>query len=238
MSTQESLHEIKILEQLVDWVFSSIVIPTIRFHFYCTEMSNQRNRIFFYRRYVCIFFSSLILCRIVWANIRKQSIKRLNSEIYSPISDLKLPGFIEAMKKRQFGYSYIRLLPKPNGVRPILNFKRKTILQDNYPKGRSSLPTTNKSLPDWMDPKEISRTTLNNSRNTAEPTKTVLRSINAVLKNAFCAIQYEKVSKQDTSSKENRIEKRVQEEPIVKQMKYLEIVYFALMIFIFVLFHL
>lgn len=32
---------------------------------------------------------------------------------------------MEIMKRRSFGFSFIRILPKKNGVRPILNFRRK-----------------------------------------------------------------------------------------------------------------
>ncbi|KJE96616.1 hypothetical protein CAOG_06915 [Capsaspora owczarzaki ATCC 30864] len=97
------------LASVIQWLFDDILIPLIRMHFYVTESGPHRNRIFYYRQ-------------AVWRSITKLSMQPLLSSMLQHVPKKEAKSILS---KRMFGFSYLRLLPKAKGVRPIINMGRK-----------------------------------------------------------------------------------------------------------------
>eukprot|EP01114_Cavostelium_apophysatum_P022198 TRINITY_DN7957_c0_g1_i2.p1 TRINITY_DN7957_c0_g1~~TRINITY_DN7957_c0_g1_i2.p1 ORF type:complete len:1151 (-),score=257.66 TRINITY_DN7957_c0_g1_i2:26-3478(-) len=91
------------------WLFDDLIIPLIRFHFYCTESGHHRNRILYFRRRI-------------WAKLFKLSIAELELQVYEKISENEAEDILQS---RPFLYSFLRIIPKASGYRPILNFGRR-----------------------------------------------------------------------------------------------------------------
>jgi hypothetical protein len=75
-STLESEYEILLVSKFINYVVESLVIPIIRHCFYCTETSNNRNKIFYYQRGM-------------WAKLRQHALLHLKSSLYSFIPEVK-----------------------------------------------------------------------------------------------------------------------------------------------------
>lgn len=101
----------EILQELVFYVFDSLLIPLLRSNFYITESGIHRNRLLFYRHDVWER-----LCQPTIASLRLGSLVRLKK--IPPHSKRCLP---------ELGYSTIRFLPKDVGTRPIANLRRRAI---------------------------------------------------------------------------------------------------------------
>lgn len=93
------------LELWLDWLFSSLIVPLIRAHFYVTENENHRQNVFYYRK-------------PVWARVRSNGVRELTSRNYEKLSK---KAVADALNSRALGFSQIRLLPKRTGLRPIAN---------------------------------------------------------------------------------------------------------------------
>lgn len=93
------------LEDWLFWMFSNLIVPLIKSHFYVTESENRRQNVFYYRK-------------PVWAKIQLLSLRELTSRCYTKLDRSSVAA---ALQKRSLGFSRIRLLPKQNGVRPISN---------------------------------------------------------------------------------------------------------------------
>ena len=111
MCKSDYTKRLEILHEFVYYIFDSLLIPVIRAHFYVTESSTHRYRLFYFRH-------------DVWRKFSEPSLATLRVNMYTPIK----PG--EARQKllcRSLGYSHLRLLPKDQGARPITNLKRKQL---------------------------------------------------------------------------------------------------------------
>ncbi|KTW30640.1 hypothetical protein T552_00356 [Pneumocystis carinii B80] len=111
MSLSDFQKRVSIFSELIYWTFDSLLIPLIRSHFYVTESSVYRNKVLYFRHDVWKSLSEPHLCRIkslMFDDSSLINLKEVNSDFY-------------------LGYSYIRLLPKETGVRPIVNLRRKQI---------------------------------------------------------------------------------------------------------------
>lgn len=98
------------LENWLYWLFTQIIVPLLRSHFYVTEAENHRQNVLYYRK-------------PVWAKINMLSLKYLVGKCYTRMD----PGAVAAvLQKRVLGFSHIRMLPKYNGVRPIANLSSRT----------------------------------------------------------------------------------------------------------------
>ncbi|KAL2612832.1 hypothetical protein R1flu_024524 [Riccia fluitans] len=93
------------LELWLYWLFSNLVVPLIRCHFYVTEIENHRQNVFYYRK-------------PVWAKLRNIALKDLTQRNYKKLSKKSVA---EALDAKILGFSQVRLLPKRTGVRPIAN---------------------------------------------------------------------------------------------------------------------
>lgn len=100
--------------ELLYYVFDSVLIPLLRTNFYATETTAFRNRTIYFRQ-------------DDWNTITYPILEKLKDEHFTSISKNEAIGI---MSGRDFGYSYVRLLPKLNGVRPIVNLRRRSVKID------------------------------------------------------------------------------------------------------------
>ncbi|ETI28779.1 hypothetical protein G647_01230 [Cladophialophora carrionii CBS 160.54] len=109
MSKSDYSKRCELLQELMYYVFDSLLIPIIRAHFYVTESSTHRNRLLYFRQ-------------DVWRKLSEPSLATLRLKMYS----LMTPSNARhQLQSRSLGYSQLRLLPKDQGARPITNLKRK-----------------------------------------------------------------------------------------------------------------
>ena len=110
MSLSDKNKRIELLAEFLYWLFESFIVPLVSAHFYVTESSISNSQKIFYFRHD------------LW---------RMLSE--PALQDLKLVMFEEcptsySPQLRRLGHCQVRLLPKENGFRPIMNLgKRPTV---------------------------------------------------------------------------------------------------------------
>jgi len=103
-----------LLYELLYYLFDSLLIPLLRTNFYATESAAFRNRTIYFRQ-------------DDWNAITLPLLERLKAGCFTSISKNEAIGI---MSGRDFGYSYVRLLPKQTGVRPIVNLRRRSVKLD------------------------------------------------------------------------------------------------------------
>ena len=99
----------EIFLEFIYYIFDSVVIPLIRSNFHVTESNVHGNRLFFFRH-------------DIWRRLTEPSIVNLKLKMFEEIKTLQARRLLDA---RVLGFSQIRLLPKKNGVRPIMNLRRR-----------------------------------------------------------------------------------------------------------------
>lgn len=100
-----------LLHQFMFFIFDSILIPLLRNNFYVTESSRYRNRVLYFRH-------------DDWNAISQPVLGKLKDGCFEKIGKHKAVGI---MSQRSFGYSFVRLLPKETGMRPIVNLRRRSV---------------------------------------------------------------------------------------------------------------
>ncbi|TDZ60788.1 Telomerase reverse transcriptase [Colletotrichum trifolii] len=98
-----------ILYEFLYYVFDSILIPLLRSHFYITESSSHRYRLFFFRH-------------DVWRYVAEPAMSSLKTDM---LEEVKLDEATQILNSRRLGFSSIRLLPKGDAMRPIANLRRR-----------------------------------------------------------------------------------------------------------------
>ncbi|KAL1918651.1 uncharacterized protein VTP21DRAFT_2673 [Calcarisporiella thermophila] len=99
----------EILYEFIFWLFDSFIMALIRTNFYVTESAPHRNRLFYFRQ-------------DLWARITEPVLERIKTALLEEVSTTNLEL---VLKGRRLGYSHVRLLPKENGLRPIINLRRR-----------------------------------------------------------------------------------------------------------------
>ncbi|GLD92821.1 hypothetical protein PINS_up001400 [Pythium insidiosum] len=94
----------ELITQLLRWCVETIVFPLLRSAFYVTEIEGSGNDIAFYQR-------------AVWNVISSLALHDLSAGLLSPLR----PHAEAALVNRQLATSRLRLLPKVNGIRPLMN---------------------------------------------------------------------------------------------------------------------
>jgi telomerase reverse transcriptase len=90
--------------KLVCWVFTSLVIPLLRAHFYATETEPFRNRVLYF-------------LKPVWRRAAQAEMARITSGgMYVALAGARGPSEVLPAAR-------MRLLPKASGMRPIVNLK-------------------------------------------------------------------------------------------------------------------
>lgn len=104
-----------IFSEFVYYVFDSLLIPLIRSNFYVTESGAHRNRLFYFRH-------------DTWRALSEPSLASLKASLFSEVGTSTAN---EILAKRAIGVGHIRLLPKANGIRPIMNLRRRGVKKQN-----------------------------------------------------------------------------------------------------------
>lgn len=110
MSLSDFEKRSEILLEFVHFIFDSLVIPLVRSNFYVTDSSFHKYKLFYFRH-------------DVWRRFSEPSLVTLK---LSNFDELRKNKALAALGDRQLGFSYLRLLPKDNGFRPVMNLKRTT----------------------------------------------------------------------------------------------------------------
>ncbi|KAL4243808.1 Telomerase reverse transcriptase [Abortiporus biennis] len=109
VSVTDSLKRTELLQDFIFWYFDGFLIPLLRTTFYVTESSAFRNKVLYFRQ-------------DDWATLCKPLIEKLSSNTFQKVDSVEAH---EILRQRKLGFSFVRLLPKETGVRPIVNLRRK-----------------------------------------------------------------------------------------------------------------
>lgn len=99
----------ELMAELLYYVFDSFLIPLIRGHFHVTESNVQRNQLFYFRH-------------DVWQEMSEPALSSLKQNM---LEECSTDVVKKALAKRTLGVSSVRLLPKEQGMRPIINLRRR-----------------------------------------------------------------------------------------------------------------
>lgn len=95
--------------EFVYWTFDSYLMPLIRSNFYVTESNADRNRLFYFRH-------------DIWRGLAEPSLAGLKESMFEQVP---VDRITKLLSVRKLGFSKIRLLPKKQGVRLIMNLRRR-----------------------------------------------------------------------------------------------------------------
>lgn len=112
-SQSDTRKRTEIFYEFLYYLFDSFLIPLIRSNFYVTESNLDRYRLFFFRH-------------DVWRYVAEPAMAALRTSIFE---EVKTGDALRTLESRRLGYSQVRLLPKQNKMRPIMNLRRRTFLQ-------------------------------------------------------------------------------------------------------------
>ncbi|KAF0638481.1 hypothetical protein FPSE5266_10706 [Fusarium pseudograminearum] len=110
-SRTDTEKRLEILHEFLYFVFDSLLIPLIRNNFYVTESNTHRYRVFYFRHEV-------------WRRIAEPAMTDLKADMFE---EVKLDDALQILGSRDLGSSQIRLLPKGNRLRPIMNLRRRAM---------------------------------------------------------------------------------------------------------------
>lgn len=85
------------------------MVPLLRANFYITESGVHRNRLFYFRH-------------DVWQKLSGPALDKLKIDMFA---DLGLDKAREILDSRSLGFAQVRLLPKEQGIRPIMNLRKR-----------------------------------------------------------------------------------------------------------------
>lgn len=120
----------EIFHEFVYWVFDSFLIPLIRTNFYVTESNTHRHRLFYFRH-------------DVWRALTEPPLTTLRLKMFDEVSNERANKLLAV---RPLGFSRLRLLPKKQGIRMIMNLKRRQQVT------RYGVTTLGKSINNVMAP--------------------------------------------------------------------------------------
>lgn len=125
MAQSDTKKRWELFHEFIYYLFDSLLIPLVRSNFHVTESNVHRYRLFYFRH-------------DVWKSIAEPALASLKLSMFE---EVKLHKALQILDGRKLGFSQIRLLPKENGIRPIINLRRRTIK-----KGTDILGTSINSL--------------------------------------------------------------------------------------------
>lgn len=102
----------ELFHEFLYYVFDSLLIPLIRSNFYVTESNTHRFQVFYFRH-------------DVWRLIAEPSIASLKEGMFE---EIKLSDATRILDSRRLGFSQLRLLPKGTKLRPIMNLRRRQMV--------------------------------------------------------------------------------------------------------------
>ncbi|KAL6357993.1 hypothetical protein LRP88_08172 [Fusarium phalaenopsidis] len=101
----------EIFHEFLYFVFDSLLIPLIRNNFYVTESNTHRYQVFYFRHEV-------------WKHIAEPAMADLKADMFE---EVRLDEALAVLQSRRFGFSQVRLLPKGDKLRPIMNLRRRAL---------------------------------------------------------------------------------------------------------------
>ncbi|XP_032779409.2 telomerase reverse transcriptase [Daphnia magna] len=135
--------KISLLARLIVWLFMGFVKPLIRQHFYATETSYGRNRIFFYSK-------------DVWQKIHHRMLRSICSvSLRQPLPVLEkwtAPNSTSELQNLLL-FARLRFVPKKNGARPIMSTKFRNTNRKQVNTARLLLHTITSLYVEGMDAK-------------------------------------------------------------------------------------
>ena len=114
VAQSDHLKRIELLQELLYYIFDSILIPLIRSNFYVTESNTHVNRLFYFRH-------------DVWRRLTELCLGNLREAMFEEVRHSKKSKHINGTRP----YGHMRLVPKGTSFRPILNLKRKPTICEN-----------------------------------------------------------------------------------------------------------
>ncbi|KAJ3289397.1 hypothetical protein HK104_007493 [Borealophlyctis nickersoniae] len=150
----------ELLFEWLYWFFDGFIISLIKTTFYVTESAPHRNRVFYFRQ-------------DVWKRLTAPAFSRLSETLLEPVAEETVT---EGLYERALGYSYVRLLPKEVGFRPITNLRRKLLKKSVV---AAPLNKAVPAQPPAQQPPQLQK---------------LGSSINSILQNAFQVLNFEKVT--------------------------------------------
>ncbi|TCD64911.1 hypothetical protein EIP91_003447 [Steccherinum ochraceum] len=122
VNATDTLKRLELAQEFLFWYFDSFIVPLLRTTFYVTESSAFRNKVLYFRQ-------------DDWATLCAPLIAKLSGDTFQKITQGTAS---EIMRQRTLGFSFVRLLPKETGVRPIVNLRRKKVAT-KYSNGQPQL---------------------------------------------------------------------------------------------------
>ena len=98
----------------IHWLFSELVLPIVRSHFYVTDSEIHSNRVFFFRK-------------ALWARISSVALSTRLLPRVECLSQEQAAHLLRHRQERPFGAASLRLLPKRNGIRFIVNMSKQAL---------------------------------------------------------------------------------------------------------------
>ncbi|GAA5871307.1 hypothetical protein JCM16303_000711 [Sporobolomyces ruberrimus] len=102
----------EVLAEFFHWLFDSLITDIVRTSFYVTDSATHQNRPLYFRQ-------------DDWAALTAPLLESLGNTVFERVPDNQVIAL--ERQPRELGYSYVRLLPKEAGVRPIVNLARRRI---------------------------------------------------------------------------------------------------------------
>ncbi|KAI1518837.1 telomerase reverse transcriptase [Pyrenophora tritici-repentis] len=99
----------EVFMEFVYWLFDSFLVPLIRTNFHVTESNVHRNRLFYFRH-------------DVWRMLTEPALRTLRLNMFE---EMPTEDTLKLLSLRPLGFSSIRLLPKKQGFRTIMNLKKR-----------------------------------------------------------------------------------------------------------------
>ncbi|CAI9769450.1 unnamed protein product [Fraxinus pennsylvanica] len=148
----------KIIECWIFWFFASLVSPLVQANFYVTESEHEKQEVFYYRK-------------PTWKKLMRESVTCMKGKNYRQLNHASVRQII---RKRSFGFSRARFLPKEHGVRLLANLKASSRMPVNL---LSSRVLSNGHLQ-----RKASRVPRNVKYNYFKSVNSVLRDLHVILK--------------------------------------------------------
>jgi telomerase reverse transcriptase len=111
MSQSDRSKRLEILLELIYYLFDSVLVPLIRSNFYVTESNTHRNQLFYFRH-------------DIWRKISEPPLAVLKIRMFE---ELKPQSATRMLSSGSLSFSHVRLLPKSNAFRPIINLGRRAM---------------------------------------------------------------------------------------------------------------
>lgn len=123
LSKSDLVKRQELMAELLYYLFDSFLVPLIRGHFHVTESGAHRNQLFYFRH-------------DVWKDMSEPALALLKATMLEQCNTADVK---RKLATRALGVSRVRLLPKEQGMRPIINLRRRVqkLHQGRWVLGRS-----------------------------------------------------------------------------------------------------